>query len=189
MFAKVIADRYARAVLHDCPDLASIERAKNELDAFGDAYRASTEVRAFLLDPKMPPQVKISILRAGFSEKLGPQVLHLLMLLLVKRRQSILPDIADRYTELVDQVRGVEVAELVTAVEIDPELRNRLIESIQRFSTRDVEVNLKIDQSILGGVVVRLGDRLIDGSLKRRFQDIRRTMLAARLPRRIPAEE
>ncbi len=183
MFAKIIADRYARAVLHSCPDLAAIERAKDELIMFGDAYRASEMVRAFLLNPKMPASVKISILQAGFSEKLGPETMHLLMLVLAKRRQSILPDIADRYTVLVDQVRGVEIAVVVTAVPVESDLRKRLIDSVQRFGTRKVEVTMKVDPSILGGVVVRLGDRLIDGSLKRRFQDIRRAMLAARLPR------
>ncbi len=188
MFARVIADRYARATLHDCPDLASIERAKSDLGVLGDAYRAHASLRRFLLDPKMPVEIKRQILEKGFKDRLSPTVLHLLYILLKKHRQAILPEIADRYSELVDTVRGVEVAEIVTAVSLSPAEREALVGSVQRFSTRKVEVRMSVDPGILGGVIVRMGDRVIDGTLKRRFEEIRRTMLAARLPVMIAEE-
>jgi F-type H+-transporting ATPase subunit delta len=189
MFAKVIADRYARAVLHSCPDLATIDRARIDLVLISDTYRKSEPTREFLFDPKMPTSIKISIIRRGLEDRLSPVVLHLLMLLLDKHRQSILPDIADRFSELVDKVRGVDVAEVITAVDIPRDLRERLEESVQRFSARTVEVQMKVDPSILGGVIVRLGDKVVDGSLKSRFRDLRRSMLATRLPRMRTEEE
>jgi len=110
--------------------------------------------------------------------------MRLLALLLEKHRQSLIPDIADQYTEATDRVRGVEKAEITVATHISSDTEKILLDAIQRFSTREVQVSIHVDPRILGGVIIRLGDRVIDGSLRRRFEEIRRTMLAARLPKR-----
>ncbi len=183
MFARVIADRYARAVLQSCPDLDTIERADSELNVLRKTWDMSEETREFLLNPKIPPAIKISILGSALGDKLSPIVLNLLVMLIEKRRQGILPDIADRYSELTDTVRGVEHAEIVVARPIPPDLQKQLLDAVQRFSARDVEVSIKVNPSILGGVQVRMGDRVIDGSLKSRFEAMRQAMLKARLPR------
>ena len=183
MFAKVVADRYARAVLHNSPDLATIERVKDELALLRDAFETQDSFRAFLLNPKMPVAVKRQILESTLRASLHTNTMELLFLLLAKARQHVLPDIADRYAELCDQYRGVEHADVVTAVPIPAALQDSLKLAVQRFSARQVEVSMQIDPKILGGVIVRLGGRIVDGSLRRRFEDTRRAMLAARLPR------
>jgi F-type H+-transporting ATPase subunit delta len=183
MFAKVVADRYARALLNSCPDLATIERVKDEIVLLDQVWDRSPDTREFLMNPKIPPQVKTKVLESSLADKLSPLVMKLLVLLIEKHRQDIIPDIADRYTEHTDAVRGVEHAEVIVATPISPDLEKMLIDAIQRFSTRQVEVALRIDPSIIGGVQIKLGDKVIDGSLLHRFREIRRTMLAARLPR------
>lgn len=183
MFARVIADRYARAVLKSCPDLATIERVMNELDMVRNTYESIESFKNFLTDPKLPAMLKSRVLRTAMSGKISSNTLDLLLLLIQKHRQNIIPEIAVRYAELVDQVRGVEQAEIIVALPIPPELENRLREMVQRFSSRQVEISFLARPEILGGVIVRLGDRVIDGSLRRRFEDLRRAMLAARVPR------
>jgi len=183
MFAKVVADRYARAILQSCPDLQTIEQLGDELELMRETLNKSEDTREFLMNPKIPPAMKIKIIRDALSSKLSSYMLNLLSLLIEKHRQDILPDIAERYTELTDQVRGVEHAEIIVAYPIPTDLQKRLLDAIQRFSTRDVEIAMKIDPSIYGGVKIRLGDRVIDGSLRWRFEALRRAMLAARLPR------
>ena len=98
MFAKVVADRYARAVLNSCPDLATIERVDNELTLLEDTYFASKETREFFLNPKMPPKIKVKIIEDSLKDKLSDVVLNLLKLLVTKRRQDLIPDISKRYT-------------------------------------------------------------------------------------------
>jgi F-type H+-transporting ATPase subunit delta len=183
VFAKVVADRWARAVLQTCPDLATIERVKDELTVLGEAYTSSKETRSFLQNPKMPASIKNQILENALSKSMSPEVMRLLNLLLMKRRQNILPEIAERFSNLTDQFRGVEHAEITTAVSITPDLEKSLHDAVQRFSTRQVETSFRIDPLILGGVQIRLGDNVVDGSLRHRFEEIRRTMLAARVPR------
>lgn len=182
MFVKVIADRYARAVLKTCPDLATIETVKSELETLRDTFLSQEGFRRFLLNPKMPAAVKDKVVQNSLKDRLNDRTLHLLRLLIAKNRQKALPDIADRYMELCDQIRGVENALVVSAVEIPPDLKERLALTVQRFSTRHVEVTHSVDPNILGGVIIKLGDRVIDGSLKHRFEEARRTLLAVRLP-------
>jgi F-type H+-transporting ATPase subunit delta len=182
MFTKVVADRYAMALLHSCPDLATIERVKDELVVIKETWDISRDTRDFLLNPKIPPKIKKLVLEKALSDKLSPVMMKLLALLIDKHRQNILPDIADMYIEATDRVRGVEHAEIIVAVQATPDISQKLLDAVQRFSTREVEVTFKVDPSIIGGVVIKLGDRVIDGSLKRRFSDLRRAMLAARLP-------
>jgi F-type H+-transporting ATPase subunit delta len=174
VFARVIADRYARAVLKSCPDLATIERVMNELDMVRNTYESIDSFKNFLTDPKLPAMLKSRVLRSAMGGKISSNTLDLLLLLIQKHRQNIIPEIAVRYAELVDQVRGVEKAEIIVAFPIPPD---------QRFSSRQVEISFQARPEILGGVIVRLGDRVIDGSLRRRFEDLRRAMLAARVPR------
>jgi len=189
MFASIVADRYARALLNSCPDLATIERVKDEIVLLRRTWDISRETRDFLLNPKIPPAVKIKVLNSSLSDKLSPSIMNLLSLLIEKRRQDIIPDIAERYTEQTDAVRGVEHAEITLATAVPPDLKRQLVDAIQRFSTREVEVVMKIDPAIIGGVQIRMGDRVIDGSLRHRFREIRRTMLAARLPRFVPDKD
>jgi len=186
VFAKVVADRYARAALQSCPDLETIERVNVELALLQKTWFRSRETREFLMNPKMPPKLKAKILQDALGDKLSSVVMKLLVLLVEKHRQNIISDISDRYAELTDRARGVEHAEIVLARPFPDDLMKRILGSVQRFSTREVEITIRIDASILGGVVIRLGDRVVDGSLRSRFQEIRRAMLAARLPRSVP---
>ncbi|MCX6645550.1 MAG: ATP synthase F1 subunit delta [bacterium] len=183
MFANVIANRYAQAVMQSCPDLATIEKVEDELTILGKTFVKFPEIKSFLINPKMPSEIKKQIIRNALSPTHSPIVVRLLELLIEKRRQNLLPDIADRYAELTDQARGVEHARIIVATPISPDLEQKLKDAVQRFSARNVETSIKIDRSILGGVQIKLGDKVIDGSLKKRFNDIRRAMLAARLPK------
>ena len=131
MFAKVVADRYARAVLQSCPDLATIDRVDFELTLLEETYVKSPETRAFFLNPKIPPKIKIRIVEASLGDKFTPIVLNLLKLLIEKHRQDIIPDISERYNQLTDSVRGVEKAEIIVASKLPQDLEVALRDRIE----------------------------------------------------------
>ncbi len=186
MFAKVIADRYARAVLNSCEDLHAIQRADDELTLLEETWRSSAATREFFMNPKMPPRVKVKILTDALGEELSPVVMKLLVLLVEKRRQDLIVDISIKYNQLTDKVRGVEHAHIICATDLPPDLQASLTDKVQKFSDRKVEVDFSVNPEIIGGIQIKLGDNVIDGSLSRRFEEIRRVMLAARLPRATP---
>jgi F-type H+-transporting ATPase subunit delta len=89
---------------------------------------------------------------------------------------SDLPAIADRLAERAAETRNKAIAEVRTAVELDDETVGRLTASLSRATGKDVEVKIVVDPSIVGGIVARVGDVVIDGSLSHRMQEIRETL-------------
>jgi F-type H+-transporting ATPase subunit delta len=182
VFAKVIADRYVRAFLGSI-DPSEVDNAENELETISAMLKGSDEIRAYLENPKVPPAIKKQVLERSLKDKFSRGVLNLLLLLIDKRRQDIIIDVADRFNETVDAERGIEHAIVISAVPLDENLQGTLTRTVQQFSEREVDVGFRTDPNLIGGVVIRLGDRVIDASLSKRFEDIRRAMLAVRLPR------
>lgn len=182
MFARVIADRYARALLDSCVGSTQIERVNDELATFRDVLKTNEDIIAFLLNPKIPPAVKKQVIERSLKDRFDPLLITLLKLLIDRRRQEIIPDIAERFLDLVDAVHGVEHAVVTTVVRLDDVVSERLKQVIQKFSDRTVDVKFETDPEIIGGIVIRMGDKVIDGSLATRFENIRRYMLAVRLP-------
>lgn len=183
MFARVVADRYARAILLSCPEDKTIKQVKTELAIIKQTFNKFEDFRSFLLNPKIPKAVKLQILDSGLKNKISDISLNSLKLLISKNREKIIAEVLERFDELCNKYLGVEHVEIFTAVPITQEMENRLRDAVKRFTTRDnVEVILKVDPEIIGGVLVKLGGRVIDGSLKSRFEETRRKMLSIRLP-------
>ena len=105
----------------------------------------------------------------------GPQ-LNLLRLLRRKGRLALGPSIASYYRELLDERRGVARALVRTAVELDDERRRRFGEELARRTGRSVELETEVDPDLIGGAVIRIGDRLIDGSTRAALRGLRRRL-------------
>ena len=104
-----------------------------------------------------------------------------LMLLLTSRNQvHILPSIADRFQEMMDAHNGVARAEAVSAVPLDDEQRAKVAEALAEMSGADVRLTNRVDPEILGGMVIRIGDKVLDGSARSRLQNMRRELAQRR---------
>jgi F-type H+-transporting ATPase subunit delta len=159
------ADAYARAI-----------------DDVAELMRREPRVREFLETPRISSEAKQKALRDAFSRRVPEHVLRFLLIVVEKRRQSLLPTIAAEFHALVDEVEGRVRAEVTVASEPAPELQREIVASLERKLGRTVVASFRVDPGILGGVVVKLGDRVIDGSLQRRVSDLRSRMMRARLP-------
>ncbi len=116
------------------------------------------------------------------SERLGeinPEVLKLVAQLLAKRRLATIVDIADEYQRLLDNYRGIEgaeVAEVTTAIPLDDEDKLRLAQRITSLVGKPVVLKPKVDPSLIGGIIIKVGDKLIDGSLRSKLMALRKTL-------------
>ena len=107
--------------------------------------------------------------------------LNLFRLLRRKSRLGLGPDIASFFRELVDDERGVARAVVTSAVELEPERRVQLVRRLAEQTGRQVTVEMQVDPSILGGLIVRIGDRLVDGSTRARLRSLRSQLERAAL--------
>ena len=130
----------------------------------------------FLESPKVPFERKSSLLSERL-EGLTPLAMNLARLLVARGRVRIAEDIASEYERLLDSYNGIEHAEVTTAIPIDDDQKAELARRLAEIVGRQVVLTTRIDPQITGGLVARIGDRLIDGSTKGRLAQLRRDLI------------
>jgi F-type H+-transporting ATPase subunit delta len=168
------AQRYAQAVF-------GIARERNELDRWqSDLRKIATlgEDAAFLAlleNPKVRFEDKARLLSQWLGD-VNPLALNLVYLLVTKGRLGMVGDIADEYQHLLDSYRGIEQAEVITAIPLDDEDRRRLEERLGAVVGKKVVVKPRVDPGVLGGVVARIGGKLLDGSTRSKLMALKKAL-------------
>jgi F-type H+-transporting ATPase subunit delta len=174
MAKKSFARRYSQAVF-------DIAREKNELDKWqSDLKKIATladdaELIALLENPKVRFEDKAKILAKGLGD-INPLALNLVYLLVTKGRFGMVADIADEYQRLLDSYRGIEQAEVTTAIKLDAEERRKLEERLEAVVGKKVVIKPSVDPSVLGGIVARVGGKLLDGSTLSKLTALKKTL-------------
>ncbi|CAN5121856.1 F0F1 ATP synthase subunit delta [soil metagenome] len=129
-------------------------------------------IRAFLETPRVALEAKRTALREALGGRVPPTLLHFLLVVLDKRRQGSLREIAQAYQALVDEAHGRARAEVTLAEAPDDALRSEIVAALERRLGKQVVASWRTDRDLLGGVVVRVGDQVLDGSVRRRLGDL-----------------
>jgi F-type H+-transporting ATPase subunit delta len=185
---ETIARNYAEALF----DLAEHE---GELVQYGEGIELVARLldenrafRAFLETPRVPATEKKAVLKRTLADAVRPRVLNFLLLTIDKRRQRLLRDIARAYHELVDERLNRVRVEVTVARPQDDAVVARLGDALSRLLGKTAVPHLRVKPEILGGVIVRAGDTIYDGSLRRRLDRMRRQLLTTELPGSAGAE-
>jgi F-type H+-transporting ATPase subunit delta len=126
-------------------------------------------------DPETQRSDKLAVLEK-LLPSVGPEVLNLLRLLVLRDRIPLVPQIRAEFVRLDREARGVVEADVTVARAYDREEQNEIQRRLAEATGKKVELRLHVDPQILGGIVVRIGDRLIDGSVSGRLQRLRHEM-------------
>ncbi len=177
MLDKVIADRYARALVGLAPTPDLLDKFDDELDAIVEFNRRDPSLVKFLAHPKVEATKKKELVRKALGQYLSPYVLNLILLMIDKKRGGLIVDVARRFSQLADEMRGVEIGMLTTAVPIPDEIFARLEAKIQRFSMHKIVLERHVEPAIIGGAIVKLGNLVLDGSIRHRLRRFREEML------------
>lgn len=172
-----IAKNYAEALLALATKAGDIEGWGRTLDAIADAIGRDVRLRRFLESPKVDATKKNEILARAFADKLPAVFVKYLQAVVRRRRQMVIPAIAIEYRLLVDQVVGRVHANVTIAREADDAERAMIAQRLSIVLGKDVVPHMTVDPDIIGGVVVKVGDRVMDGSVRRRLANLRQRML------------
>ena len=178
MIQEVAAKRYAEAAY-----LIAREDAKEE--AWADGLRAmavlfgDTQAQALLESTRVPAAQKTQLVEKALAGA-DPLVRNLARLLLRRGRTALGPQIAEAYQELLDEAQGIRHAVVTTAVPLSADDLNAVERRLAEIAGGQVVVKPAVDESILGGLVVRIGDRLIDGSTRSHLEALRRRLAGTR---------
>jgi F-type H+-transporting ATPase subunit delta len=129
------------------------------------------EFSAFLEHAKVPLSRKVQTIGEALQE-VDPLVQNLLSLLVSRGLVELVPEIEEGYRELLGQYRGREQVEVSSAVPLQESEREQIVRFLTRLINKDVVLDSRVDPSILGGLVIKVGDRLIDGSTRTRLQGL-----------------
>jgi F-type H+-transporting ATPase subunit delta len=173
-----IARRWALAIFELGKDASALARLNTDINAFADAYAGSPELKAVLDNPLVAHEAREAIIgEVAQRMALTDVAKSTLRLLARKRRLAALPAIARRLARLTDDDQGLVRAEVTSAGPLSEEYLGKLRGELEKATGKKVVVAHKLDKSLIGGVVTRLGDRVIDGSVKTRLATFRESLL------------
>jgi F-type H+-transporting ATPase subunit delta len=161
---------YAQGLFSVAEAEGALDTVEDELFRFARTIEKEAELREALTDPALPPERKRAVLADVLGERTHPVTVNLLGFLVELGRARDLPAIVDQLVELAAERRRHVVAEVRTAVPLDAARRDRLAEALSKATGKDVEVRVVVDESVIGGVLARVGDQVIDGSVRRRLE-------------------
>lgn len=178
MSARLIAERYARALAAAVEDDAQLDSVLNALEDFSAVYTGHKDLSQVLENQTLPQTAREAVLREVLDLAERPEVVQRLLLTLLRRgRISEIGDVVSALGEIVDARLGRIRAEVKAAAELSPEQLQRIKSGLEKYSGKTVQMETRIDPEIMGGVIVRLGGTVIDGSLRARLNRIRATLL------------
>jgi len=179
MSETAVGENYAGALLELATRRDAVEDYGGYLAQVAELYREEPTFRLFLDTPRVREDRKKEVLREVLADRVPGPFLNFLLVVLEKRRQRSIPRIEEAYRELLDERFGRVHANVTLAVEPDGELQREIVEKLSSLLDREVEANFRTDEDIVGGIVVRFEDKVMDGSLRRRLQNLRRRLVGS----------
>lgn len=180
MIGTGVGKRYARALFELATEGKQVDSIGRALLDVAAAMRSSAELRTVFQDPKNAPETKRKVIQA-IAQKAGapPIVVNALAMLADRNRLEHLGAIADAYQAMAEQAAGRLRAEVISAGPLPDAYYRELEKALSEATGRQVTLVRREDPSLIGGVVTKVGDTVLDGSIKNRLRDIRHQMLVA----------
>lgn len=168
------ARRYAQAAFDVAVKDGNADRWVQQLTQVRDILQ-DDRVRRLFAEPNVSREEKLEMLPRLF-QGLEPHMLNLLRILTTKHRTLLVPQILAEFEHLLQESRGVTQAEVTVARSIDNTEQQQIAAQLGRLLGKRVEIHTQVDESIIGGIVVRIGDQLIDGSVAGRLERLRQQL-------------
>ncbi len=180
MKSSTIARNYAEALLlaAEAQGTGAIERYGRFMEALAGAVQADERISVALESPRVSKAVKAALLERALGDLAPPEFVRFLQAVVRRGRQGLLAEIAQQYDGRVDVKLNRVHAGVTLLEEPDARLQKELIERLTRAIGKEVRAHFRADRGILGGVVVRVGDRIYDGSVRRKLAALRRRLLS-----------
>jgi F-type H+-transporting ATPase subunit delta len=170
------ATAYAEAFLRIAQAEGHVERIENELFRVARAFEGNDELRNALTDAVIPVERRIGIVEDLLGGKASALTVALVAFLVAAGRSRELPDIADTFVALAAELRQEAVAEVRSAIPLDADQQSRLAEALGKATGKRITLKVIVDSTVLGGLIARVGDTVIDGSVRSRLEQIKESL-------------
>jgi F-type H+-transporting ATPase subunit delta len=164
---------YAQALFNVVKAEGELDRVEDELYRFGKLLESNHELKQALSDASLDPAQREKVLQELLSDRVSEHTLGLLTFIVNQGRARHLPQILERVSSLVAAARDSVVAEVRSAIPLDDKQRDELARALSKATGKKVEVKVIVDPSVMGGLSAKVGDTVIDGTVKRRLEQLK----------------
>ncbi len=174
-----VAKRYAKAIFELALEQERLEAIGADLAQVKDSLVQNPDWQAWLANPLVSVQDKQETLRQVYGDKVAPEVLQLLAIMLKNRRAAHMVAVVDEFQALWDEHRGIVHAHVASAFPLTEAEESGLAASLEKLTGKTIVLHKEVDPELIGGVLVRIGDRLYDGSVRGLLQRLEKQLVTA----------
>ncbi len=188
MIERTLVRIYGEALYQIAEERGKVDEIYEELRYLKDLYNGSKELSGFLSSPKVDRGDKKRMIQKTLGPHLSTLTGNFLSTLVDKSREVLIPYLAGEFKEILDRIHNRIDVDVTSAVPLGDEIQAKLRETLSRVLGKEIMLHMKIDPEILGGIVVRVEDKIMDGSILGQFESLREQMLGNKR-RRVTANE
>lgn len=172
--AKLISKTYANALFELAVEGNTVDEIYEEITALKDLFSESSEFISFMNHPQIDKEEKISLIDKAFKGNASDDVTGFIKVIVEKDRFSYINEIFDSFVHEIKEYKGIGEASVITPMPLTEiqksELRDKLLKTT---NYKEIELDCKIDETLIGGMVIRIGDRVVDSSIKRQLFNLK----------------
>lgn len=174
MAVATVAARYAKSLLDLAQEQGLTETMYKDMQLFKNTVDQSRPLMLMLKNPIVRAEKKSAVIKAAFGNRVNPMTMAFFEIIGRKNREGIMDAIAEQFISQYDQLKGVGRATVITTVPLTATQRDTFKAMVTKTTgCKSVELEEKLDSKLIGGYVLRLGDRQVDGSIRSQLNDIR----------------
>lgn len=177
--AKLVANRYASALFEAGIDLEKIKLFNDELDFLGKTFKKEEKLLQILHHPKIGKVEKRDLIDSIFKERLSEEMINFLYILIDKRREGHILEIVEEYKKMFNKHENIIKVVAITAVAMEDKAKDKLSVVLKDKLKKSIELTNEIDEKLIGGVLLKVEDKLIDGSIKGQLESIGKAIKGA----------
>jgi F-type H+-transporting ATPase subunit delta len=166
MSIATVASRYAKSLIELAKEKNVVDEVYKDMLLFSKTADENSILMKVLGSPVVRHEKKLGILKGLFQEKVNPVSFSIFNIITRKNREAILDSIADEFVTLYDEYKGIQKATVVSTTALTPEARQTFIQSLEAATGKKIALEEKVDESLVGGYILRIGDKQVDASLK-----------------------
>ena len=171
--AKIISKAYGEALFELALEKNELESIAEQVNILADAFAENPELIKLLSHPKISKEEKINVIESIFKGRMSDDIVGFLVIIVEKDRGSEIEDILKLFQAKVREYKKIGVALVTSAIELSTEQKQKVEQKLlQQTAYESFEVEYKVDASLIGGMIIRIGDRVVDSSIRSKLDNL-----------------
>ena len=181
MIPRGVSKRYATALFNAAKKAGVLERVNEEASSFRALMAGNADIRTFLLSPQVLTKDKKDVIKATLENRATDLFVQFLLLLIDKKRFNFVEDIAEGYNYLYERDQGILEVKVITAIPLEDHLKKKTIDRMSEETGKRIRLIPRVDPEIIGGMILVMEDKIIDGSIRFRMEKLSRELAEIRV--------